>query len=68
MSEFRWDPLKGAWVITENQRARQPREFIIERQQTPVTVCPFCPGQESKTPPEVFALRPDSMPINGPDW
>jgi UDPglucose--hexose-1-phosphate uridylyltransferase len=68
LSEFRWDPLKGAWVITENQRARQPREFIIERQQTPVTVCPFCPGQESKTPPEVFALRPDSMPINGPDW
>lgn len=68
LSEFRWDPLKGAWVITENQRTRQPREFIIERQQTPITVCPFCPGQESKTPAEVFALRPDDSPANRPGW
>ena len=68
LSEFRWDPLKGAWVITENQRARQPQEFISERQQTPVTVCPFCPGQEGKTPAEVFALRPQGTAANGPGW
>ncbi len=68
MSEFRWDPLKGTWVITENQRARQPREFLIDRQKTSITICPFCTGQESKTPPEVFALRPDGTVANGPDW
>ncbi len=68
MSEFRWDPLKGTWVITENQRLRQPREFIIERQRTSITVCPFCPGQEGKTPREVYALRPGDTQPNEPGW
>lgn len=68
MSDFRRDPLKGTWVITENRRTRQPREFVIERQQTAVTVCPFCPGQEIKTPKEVYALRPDNSLANGPGW
>ena len=68
MSDFRRDPLKGTWVITENQRTRQPREFFIERQQTEMTICPFCPGHESKTPGEIFALRPDDTSANGPGW
>jgi UDPglucose--hexose-1-phosphate uridylyltransferase len=68
LSEFRWDPLKGAWIITENQRSRQPREFIIERQRTSITVCPFCPGQEGKTPREVYALRPEGTQPNEPGW
>ena len=68
MSEFRWDPLKRTWVITENQRIRQPREFIIDRQRTSITICPFCPGQEGKTPSEVYALRPGSTQPNEPGW
>jgi len=68
LSEFRWDPLKGSWVITENQRVRQPREFLIERKKTSMTACPFCPGQEAKTPPEVFALRTANSTANGPGW
>jgi UDPglucose--hexose-1-phosphate uridylyltransferase len=68
LSEFRWDPLKGTWVITENQRSRQPREFIIERQRTSITVCPFCPGQEDKTPRELYALRPEGTQPNEPGW
>ena len=68
LSEFRKDPLKGTWVITENQRVRQPREFLIDRQQTKMTTCPFCPGQEAKTPLEVFALRPANTAANEPGW
>jgi UDPglucose--hexose-1-phosphate uridylyltransferase len=68
LSEFRWDPLKRTWVITEHQRARQPREFLIERQQVALTVCPFCPGQEHKTPPEVYAQRAGKTAANGPGW
>ena len=30
--------------------------------------CPFCPGHESMTPPEVYAERPDGSSENGPDW
>jgi len=68
LSEFRWDALKGAWIITVNQRERQPREFMVERQKPETTLCPLCPGQEAKTPNEVFAIRPDKAPANGPDW
>lgn len=68
LSEFRWDPLKGVWVITENQRERQPSEFIVERQKTAITLCPFCPGQEAKTPPEVHAFRPQGGPANESGW
>lgn len=68
MSEFRWDPLKATWVITANHRARQPRDFFLDRQQIVTSACPFCPGHEGKTPPEVFALRPAGKSANGPDW
>ena len=68
MSEFRWDPLKSTWVITANHRSREPRDFFLDRQQIQVSACPFCPGHEAKTPPEVFALRADGLPANGPGW
>lgn len=68
MSEFRKDSLRGTWVITENQRVRQPREFLVDRQHPTLTICPFCPGQESKTPQEVFALRPGTSKANEPGW
>lgn len=68
MSEFRWDPLKATWVITANHRAREPREFFLDRQQIETSACPFCPGHERKTPAEVFALRNPGQPANGPGW
>lgn len=33
-----------------------------------MAICPFCPGQEGKTPSEVFALRPGNTPANGTGW
>ena len=68
MSDFRWDPLKQVWVITKNQRVRQPHEFFVDRQKITMTACPFCPGQENRTPAEVFALRPDNSQADGPGW
>jgi UDPglucose--hexose-1-phosphate uridylyltransferase len=68
LSEFRWDPLKKTWVITKNQRTRQPREFIFKRIDPSLSVCPFCPGQEGKTPEEIFAVRSPQSHANGPGW
>lgn len=68
MSEFRWDPLKCCWVITADHRAREPRDFYIERRQVQTMACPFCPGQEGKTPPELFAVRAPGSAVNGPGW
>jgi UDPglucose--hexose-1-phosphate uridylyltransferase len=30
--------------------------------------CPFCPGNEAETPPEVLAERPGGGPADGPGW
>jgi UDPglucose--hexose-1-phosphate uridylyltransferase len=49
VSEIRFDPLSGRWVILAPERAARPRE----RPAGNVTPCPFCPGHESETPPEV---------------
>ena len=58
MPELRKDPVTGRWVIINNDRARRPSDFARET----VVIkggrfCPFCPGNETKTPPEVLAYR-----------
>jgi UDPglucose--hexose-1-phosphate uridylyltransferase len=55
-------------VIIATERARRPNDFLRE----PVEIkgarfCPFCPGNEQKTPPEVLAYRNGSGP-NQPGW
>ncbi len=68
MSEFRWDPLKANWVITRNSRERSPQEFIIKRQKIDMLSCPFCPGQEDKTPPEVYVATDPTLPAGINNW
>lgn len=73
MPDLRRDPVTGRWVIIATERAQRPQDFIRE----PVKVkgspaaCPFCPGNESKTPPEILAFRREenggSQP-NAPGW
>ncbi|HEY6872865.1 MAG TPA: galactose-1-phosphate uridylyltransferase [Geobacteraceae bacterium] len=67
MSELRWDPLKLHWVIIATERGRRPRDFQVEPETGEVTSCPFCYGNEDKTPGEIFAIRP-SGPPNSPNW
>ena len=67
MSELRWDPLKLHWVIIATDRGRRPRDFLVEPESDKVTSCPFCYGNEDKTPGEIFAIRP-SGPPNSPNW
>jgi UDPglucose--hexose-1-phosphate uridylyltransferase len=68
LSELRWDPLKMLWVIIAQERGRRPNDFLLERRPFELSVCPFCNGQEEKTPREIFAIRPDRSPANGPGW
>jgi len=69
MPELRKDPITDRWVIISTDRARRPSDFV--RESTPSVpsgrFCPFCPGNESKTPPEVLAYRHGSGP-NQPGW
>ncbi len=67
MSELRWNPLKRNWVIIAVHRGRRPQDFHIKDEIVEVTNCPFCYGNEDKTPNEIFAIR-SSGNRNDPNW
>jgi UDPglucose--hexose-1-phosphate uridylyltransferase len=69
MPELRRDVVSGRWVIIATERAARPTDFTRGRE--PVASdrdrCPFCPGREDQTPPEIYAVR-DSGTRDGPGW
>ncbi len=68
MPELRRDPVLGRWVIVATERATRPSDFKVEEPPTEAPFCAFCEGNESRTPPETFALRPDGSPPDTPGW
>jgi len=69
MPELRKDPVIGRWVIISTERARRPDQFVgTLKDQEEQKPCPFCEGQETRTPPEIYAIRPRNSVRNGPDW
>jgi UDPglucose--hexose-1-phosphate uridylyltransferase len=66
--QLRKDPIVDRWVLIAPERARRPFQLGDVATTSPASWCPFCEGEESRTPPEVFALRrPDSRP-DAPGW
>jgi len=51
-------------VIISTDRAKRPTDFVREHLTMKGGFCPFCYGNENKTPPEVLAYRPN--PNSGP--
>jgi UDPglucose--hexose-1-phosphate uridylyltransferase len=69
MPEFRKDPVTGRWVIIATERAKRPNDFVREAvEMKGGSNCPFCPGNETKTPPEVLAYRSNGSAPNSPGW
>jgi UDPglucose--hexose-1-phosphate uridylyltransferase len=65
MSMLRQDPTTRQWVIMAPRRAVRPQDAEeVQRKVPPVhdERCPFCPGNEDQTPPELF------RDPSGPDW
>lgn len=57
MSEFRQDPLSGRWFVLAAERAKRPEAFYRPpRPRDEGSDCPFCPGHEEQTTPEVLRL------------
>ena len=58
MPELRQNFLTKEWVIIATERAKRPEDLVAHRaakQVEPfVKTCPFCPGNEDQTPPEVL--------------
>lgn len=57
MPELRRDPIIGRWVIISTERGKRPSDFDVEPSDNDVNLCPFCPGNEHLTPPEITAYR-----------
>ncbi len=63
--EIRRDPLSGAWSILAVGRSRRPGAAPGSSGEP---VCPFCPGNESLTPPEVWSTGRKGGPPDSPGW
>jgi UDPglucose--hexose-1-phosphate uridylyltransferase len=62
MPEFRQNMVSKEWVIIAKERAKRPDDFVQKRdakKQLPLHKedCPFCPGNESMTPPSLFSIK-----------
>ncbi len=68
MPELRHDPIQRRWVIISTERARRPSDFNITAEEPIPDFCPFCGGNEDKTPPEIFAFRDKGTEPNSPGW
>lgn len=69
MSEWRRDPFTGRWRIIAEGRSSRPDEYArraIPPESDPN--CPFCEGNEARTPPESAAVRPTGSPADAPGW
>ncbi len=61
MPEIRYNPITSDWVIVATERAKRPHEFV-RRDRDPDDIppyrcdCPFCFGNEVRTPDELYRL------------
>jgi UDPglucose--hexose-1-phosphate uridylyltransferase len=68
MTELRRDPVVGRWVIISTERGKRPSDFGKEVETGVGKFCPFCPGNEDKTPAEILAYHEPGREKNAPGW
>jgi len=72
MPEIRQNRATKEWVIIATERAKRPDDFKPEEEKKILPVfdkdCPFCPGNEHKTPPELFSYRQAGTEKDKPGW
>jgi UDPglucose--hexose-1-phosphate uridylyltransferase len=74
LPEIRIDPLSGGRTIIADERSRRPggAPGLSERERTPPPIDPerdpFAEGNEERTPPELYALRPPASRPDTPGW
>lgn len=71
MPELRKDPVINRWVIIATERAHRPSDYQKMARKTEAgerELCPFCPGHEAMTPPEVFSRREQGTKADQPGW
>lgn len=57
MSQLRHDPIQRRWVIIAEERKKRAGDFAACKTENKSNrKCPFCPGNESMTPPEIASV------------
>ncbi|MEX0973973.1 MAG: galactose-1-phosphate uridylyltransferase [Bacillota bacterium] len=72
MPEIRFDIVSGAFAVIATERTKRPSDWKGAQKAPKEHLdkdpgCPFCPGNEHLTPPEVTALREGTEP-DQPGW
>lgn len=57
-TEMRKDAVSGRWVLVRSEAPPPNGDGS----------CPFCPGYEAQTPPEIAAYRTNGQPPNSSEW
>jgi len=61
VSELRQDPTTEEWVIIARERVKRPNDFVRQQPKRELpdfsSSCPFCPGNESMTPPQTLLYQ-----------
>ncbi len=68
MSEIRYDRMHDTHVIIAPERLHRPDCGNDAEDDIPTSICPFCMGNESMTPPEIFAIRRPDTFANEAGW
>ncbi|MDP2078173.1 MAG: UTP--glucose-1-phosphate uridylyltransferase [Sulfuricurvum sp.] len=68
MSEIRYNRMYDTHVIIAPERLHRPECEIDLKAIESSDICPFCEGNESMTPPEIFAIRGDETFANEGGW
>ncbi|MBU0720462.1 galactose-1-phosphate uridylyltransferase [bacterium] len=65
MSEIRRDRIHNQYVLIAPERLHRPDLAVEKKLNIPKAKCPFCEGNESLTPPEVYAIRDNNANSSG---
>jgi UDPglucose--hexose-1-phosphate uridylyltransferase len=68
LSQYRYDILQKRWVIIASERGKRPDDFHVPQEEKEGGFCPFCPGNEDKTPGEILGVREPSSRPNSGGW
>lgn len=71
MAELRKDPASDRWVIISTERGKRPTDFgsvSVADEAGDTKSCPFCEGNEAKTPYEIMAYRKPGTLANSGGW
>ena len=68
MHELRRCPLSDRWTVIAPSRVRRPDVFVFDAAVDEESFDPFLEGNESATPHEILAYRPNGSGANGPGW